>query len=276
MLDIQTMSDEISSLVSVWLVDGGTNILYAGLVLIFGFWFARHFTRLVRISLNKYNVDPLQAGFLATIIRYGIVISVLLIAASKLGINITSLIAVFGAAALAIGLAVKDNLSNFSSGMLLVFFRPFTKGDFVEVSNATGTVEATNLFSTVLNTTDNKKVFIPNSLVMSSIITNYSANPTRRLDLTIGIDYSDDVVTAKKTLLRVLEQHPVVRSTPEPIVAVEALADSSVNLTMRAWVPTPKYLSTKFELLEESKNALTENGVSIPFPQLDVHMSKDQ
>jgi small conductance mechanosensitive channel len=219
-------------------------------------------------------MDPLQAGFIATIVRYGIIIAVILAAASQVGINITSLIAVFGAAALAIGLAVKDNLSNFSSGMLLVFFRPFTKGDFVEVSSATGTIEATNLFSTVLNTADNKKVFIPNSLVMNNIITNYSANPTRRLDLSIGIDYNADIITAKKTLLTILETHPVIRSTPEPVVAVEALADSSVNITVRAWVPTAQYLSTKFELLEESKNALTEQGISIPFPQMDIHMDK--
>lgn len=274
MLDLQTMSDEISSLVSVWLIGGGTNIIYAILIIVFGFWFARHFTRLARVSLEKYNVDPLQAGFLTTIIRYSILIAVLLIAASRVGINISSLIVIFGAAALAIGLAVKDNLSNFSSGMLLVFFRPFTKGDFVEVSSAMGTIEATNLFSTVLNTTDNKKVFVPNSLVMSSVITNYSANPTRRLDLSIGIDYKADIATAKKTLLTVLENHSVVHSTPEPVVAVEALADSSVTITVRAWVPTAQYLSTKFELLEESKNALTEQGISIPFPQMDIHVDK--
>lgn len=268
MFDVQTLY----SMASIWVLTSGKNLLYAIVMLFVGWWAAGYIAKLLRASLDRSRIDPLQAGFITTIARYAIIIAVMLAAASQLGINITSLIAVFGAAALAIGLAVKDNLSNFSSGMLLVFFRPFTKGDFVEVSSATGTIEATNLFSTVLNTTDNKKVFIPNSLVMSNIITNYSANPTRRLDLSIGIDYNADIVTAKKTLLTILETHPVVRSTPEPVVAVEALADSSVNITVRAWVPTAQYLSTKFELLEESKNALTEQGISIPFPQMDIHM----
>ncbi|SIN90029.1 mechanosensitive ion channel family protein [Halodesulfovibrio marinisediminis] len=270
MFDFQTLS----SMISVWLLDSGINILYALFILILGWWLARHLTRLIRIFLDKNKIDPLQTGFITTIVRYSIIIAVLLIAASRVGINITSLIAIFGAAALAIGLAVKDNLSNFSSGMLLVFFRPFTKGDFVEVCGTMGTIEATSLFSTVLTTVDNKKVFIPNSMVMNNVITNYSANPTRRLDLTIGIDYGANITEAKKILLDVLEKHTAVRTTPEPVVAVEALADSSVNITMRAWVPTEQYLSTKFELLEECKNALTEQGVSIPFPQMDIHMDK--
>lgn len=270
MIDLQTMS----SMVSVWVVDGGKNILYALVILIVGFWFARYFSRLTRASLDRYKIDPLQAGFLTTIVRYAIIIAVILIAASRIGINITSLIAIFGAAALAIGLAVKDNLSNFSSGMLLVFFRPFTQGDFVEVAGASGTIEITNLFSTVLNTTDNKKVFIPNRLVMNSVIVNYSANDTRRIDLSIGIDYEADITLAKKTLAKLVKDHSTVLDSPEPLVAVEALADSSINLTVRAWVPSAKYLSTKFELLEESKNALTTQGISIPFPQMDVHLDK--
>lgn len=275
MWDLQALMKEYGDLVTLWMVRNGMNILLAVIIFLFGWWFARHLGRLSAKWLNKYGIDPLQVGFISTLLRYSTVAAVLLIAADRVGINITSLIAVFGAAALAIGLAVKDNLSNFSSGMLLVFFRPFTAGDFVEVSDTSGTVQATNLFSTILHTLDNKKVFIPNRLVMDSIIVNYSGNDTRRIDLVIGIGYGDDISLAKKTILELLTFDEAVLEIPEPMVAVESLGDSSVNLTVRAWVSTGQYVSTKFRLLENIKLALDEQKISIPFPQMDVHLDRE-
>lgn len=274
MLDVQKMSEEITSTISTWAFTSGTNILYALVITGVGLWIARYFSRIARVWLEKYKVDSLQAGFLATILQYAIIITALLTAASRIGMNMTSLIAVFGAAALAIGLAIKDNLSNFSSGILLVFFHPFAKGDYIEVSTTTGFVESIELFCTILNTTDNKKVFIPNSLVMNSVITNYSANDIRRVDLSIGIEYDADIPAAREVLESAVKEHPQVLTTPTPVIAVEALADSSVNITVRAWVPTSLYLASRFELLEKCKTALAEQGFSIPFPQMDVHMNK--
>lgn len=274
MLDVQKISEEITSIVSTWVLTSGTNLLYALVITGVGLWIARYLSRIARVWLEKYKVDSLQAGFLATILQYGIIITALLTAASRVGMNMTSLIAVFGAAALAIGLAIKDNLANFSSGILLVFFHPFAKGDYIEVAGTTGLVESIELFCTILNTTDNKKVFIPNSLVMNSVITNYTANDIRRVDLSIGIEYDADIPAARDVLENAVSEHPQVLTAPAPIIAVEALADSSVNITVRAWVPTSLYLTSKFELLEKCKTALAEKGFSIPFPQMDVHMAK--
>ncbi|MCG8532504.1 MAG: mechanosensitive ion channel [Desulfovibrionales bacterium] len=272
MNDFHTMLQEMSSLLTVWVMQSGVNILQAIAVLVLGWWGARKLAMLVRKGLGAYRVDSLQIGFLTAVVQYSTVAAVVLIAAAKLGINIASLIAVFGAAALAIGLAVKDNLSNFSSGMLLVFFRPFTAGDYVELEGVAGTVQATNLFSTILHTVDNKKIVIPNRIVMDSIITNVTGNATRRIDLAVGIGYADDVALAKQVIMQLLVENERLLKIPEPLVAVESLGDSSVNLTVRAWVPTGQYLSTKFMLLEDIKQVLDTHGISIPFPQMDVHM----
>ena len=272
MNDFHAMLQEMSSLLTVWVMQSGVNILQAIAVLVLGWWGSRKLAMLVRKGLSAYRVDSLQIGFLTAVVQYSTVAAVVLIAAAKLGINIASLIAVFGAAALAIGLAVKDNLSNFSSGMLLVFFRPFTAGDYVELEGVAGTVQATNLFSTILHTVDNKKIVIPNRIVMDSIITNVTGNATRRIDLAVGIGYADDVALAKQVIMQLLVENERLLKIPEPLVAVESLGDSSVNLTVRAWVPTGQYLSTKFMLLEDIKQVLDTHGISIPFPQMDVHM----
>jgi small conductance mechanosensitive channel len=196
---------------------------------------------------------------------------VVLAAISYLGIAITPLIAILGGAALAVGLALQSSLSNFASGVMLVGFRPFTKGHFVEAGGVSGTVERVGLFHTQLITPDNRDVIVPNSQITTSPITNYSAFETRRCDLTIGVDYGDDLNVARDTIWKVITGHEKVLEDPEPAILVMDLADSSVNFAVRPWVKADDYWVVRSELLEQIKTELEAAGCSIPFPQRTVH-----
>src|SRR6056297_1597805 len=189
-----------------------------------------------------------------------------------LGCQAAALIAVLGAAGLAVGLALQNSLGNFASGVMLVLFRPFTKGDFVEAGGTSGTVSEVGIFNTVLNTPDNRRVIVPNGQITNDIITNYSAHDTRRIDLIIGVDYGDDLKTARATIEKVIKAHDKVLEDPAPIVWVMELADSSVNFAVRPWVASADYWQVRNELLEQLKTELEAAGCSIPFPQRDVHL----
>ncbi|NNK13353.1 MAG: mechanosensitive ion channel, partial [Desulfofustis sp.] len=197
---------------------------------------------------------------------------VVIAAAQKLGINTGSFLAVVGAAGLAIGLALKDSLANFSAGVMLILFRPFKVGDAVTVAGETGAVEEITIFNTVMNTPDNQRKIIPNGLITSGTITNITANDTRRIDMVFGIGYEDDIKSAEQVFTEMIKAEPRVLSDPAPTIAVAELADSSVNFVVRPWVRTVDYWNVKFELTEKIKLALDEAGISIPFPQQDVHM----
>jgi small conductance mechanosensitive channel len=217
-------------------------------------------------------VDVTLLSFLENIIYYTLIIIVIIAALGQLGINTTSFLTIVGAAGLAIGLALKDSLSNFASGVMLILFRPFGVGDAVTAGGVSGSVVAISLFNTTLNTPDNQRIIVPNSSITGNVITNVTANDTRRVDLVIGVGYDDDIKKAKEVLTKIIQEEPRVLDTPKPLIAVSELADSSVNFVVRPWVKTSDYWAVYFDLTEKIKLTFDEQGISIPYPQQDVHI----
>jgi len=254
------------------LLDWGLNLVIALAMFIIGRWVARAVTKSVRKLLEIRDMDETVVTFLGNMV-YGVLITAILIAAlDVLGLPIASLVAVLGAAGLAIGLALKDSLSNFAAGIMLVIFRPFTVGDFVEAGGVSGKVEEIRIFETVLITGDNRIVIVPNGQVYSGTITNYTARDTRRIDLTIGVGYDDDLKVVRSVLERICAEHPLVLKDPAPGVALTNLGASSVDFAMRAWAKTGDYSAVRNDLLETAKFELEAAGCNIPYPQTDVHI----
>ncbi|MBU1196352.1 MAG: mechanosensitive ion channel [Proteobacteria bacterium] len=267
-LDIQKLIDTAT----LWVSEYAFKILAAVLILIIGKWLAGKISNLVSKLLEKNKVDITLVKFFDNIIYYTLMIAVIIAAAGQLGINTTSFLTVVGAAGLAIGLALKDSLSNFASGVMLIMFRPFRVGDFVSAGGATGKVVSISLFNTILNTPDNQRVIVPNSAITAAVITNVTANDTRRVDLVISISYDDDIRKAKQILSTIINEDKRTLDDPAPTVAVMALADSSVNFAVRPWVKTAEYWDVYFDLTEKIKLAFDKEGITIPYPQTDVHI----
>ncbi|NBB91881.1 MAG: mechanosensitive ion channel [Gammaproteobacteria bacterium] len=251
------------------------KVIGALLIFIIGRWIAKAVASLARRTLTKRQMDAMLVAFLGTILYAILLLCVILASISYIGVSVTPLIAVLGGAALAIGLALQSSLSNFASGVMLVGYRPFTKGHFVEAGGVSGTVERVGLFNTQLITPDNRSVIVPNGQITSSPITNYSAFDTRRCDLLIGVDYGDDLKVARDTIWKVITGHEKVLKEPEPAILVMDLADSSVNFAVRPWVNAADYWVVRSELLEQIKTELEAAGCSIPFPQRTVHHIKE-
>jgi small conductance mechanosensitive channel len=255
-----------------WVSVYSINIIGAILIFIVGKWLARRIARLLTKLLEKNNVDLALVNFLSNLAYYTLLVLVVVAAAGRLGINTTSFLTIIGAAGLAVGLALKDSLSNFAAGVMLVLFRPFTIGDVVSTAGITAKVEKITIFNTLFCSADNQLIIVPNNKIISDIITNITAKDTRRVDLTVGISYSDDMAETKEILGRLAKEDSRVLDDPAPTIAVAELADSSVNLVFRPWVKTTDYWNVRFDLTEKIKNALDEAGISIPFPQQDVHL----
>jgi small conductance mechanosensitive channel len=222
--------------------------------------------------MNKRQVDPTIASFVSNMTYIALLVFVVLAALGQLGIQTTSFIAVIGAAGLAIGLALQGSLSNFAAGFLMIIFRPFKVGDYIEGAGVAGTVEAIQIFTTQLKTPDNKTVIIPNAGLTAGNITNYSAKGTRRVDMVFGIGYGDDIDHAKKVIMDVLAKEERILKDPSTTIGVVELADSSVNFAVRPWVKADDYWNVYFNLTENIKKDFDAQGISIPFPQRDVHM----
>ncbi len=254
------------------LIAWGPSVV-AGLAILFFGWVGSKLARALATRLmRRGGVNETLVRFSGSIF-YGAAMSLVVIAAlGKFGVNTTSFAAVIAAAGLAIGLAFQDSLSNFAAGVLLIVFRPFQAGDYIEAGGVAGTVQEIELFTTVLNTPDNRRVIVPNAQIGKDSITNYSANDLRRVDLVFGISYDDDMREAKRILENLIAGNDRVLSDPKPTIAVSELADSSVNLVCRPWVKTGDYWAVFFELTEEAKRAFDAAGLSIPFPQSDVHL----
>jgi len=263
--------DKIIETLTYWATTYSMKLVAALAVLIIGKWLAGKISKLVTKILEKNKIDTTLVNFLENIIYYTLVIVVLIAAAGQLGINTTSFLTIVGAAGLAIGLALKDSLSNFASGVMLILFRPFNVGDFISTGGVSGNVVSIALFNTIIHTPDNQRVIVPNSAITSNVITNITANKTRRIDLVIGIGYDDDIKKAKQVLNDILKENKRVLDLPSPTVAVSELADSSVNFVVRPWVKTSDYWSVYFELTEQIKLTFDREGISIPYPQQDVH-----
>jgi small conductance mechanosensitive channel len=219
-------------------------------------------------------VDSILSDFLITILKAMLLLVVVIAALNQLGVDTTSMIALIGAAGLAVGLALQGTLANFAAGVMLILFRPFKDGDFVEAGGCTGVIEQITIFSTLFVTGDNKQVIVPNGAIYGGTITNYSAKPTRRIDLVFGIGYGDDLLKAKQIIEKVLGEEGRILADPAPGIAVGELADSSVNINVRPWVNGADYWPVRADLLEKVKLTFDAQGISIPYPQMDVHLDK--
>ena len=250
------------------------NIVTALLIFYIGKKLAKMLVKLSKKVMAKAKMDQVLIDFLGTIF-YSILLLVVVIAAlEQLGVETTSLVALLGAAGLAVGLALKDSLSNFASGVMLIVFRPFKKGDFIEAAGVSGIVENITIFNTMMRSGDNKEIIVPNSGIYGGTIVNYSAKPTRRVDMVFGIGYDDDLRKAKALLMEILESDERVLSDPAPMVTVKELGDSSVNFNVRPWVNSADYWGVFADTHEKVKLAFDEAGISIPYPQMDVHLDK--
>ncbi len=270
-----TNPDEVVTLVQdnmPLLIDFGISLITAVAIFLVGRWLARMITNMVRRALAKTDMEDTLERFLCNIV-YSVLLAVVIIAAiGQLGVETTSLLAVFGAAGLAVGLALQGSLSNFAAGVLIVAFRPYKVGDFIEGGGEAGTVEEVQIFTTVLKSPDNKKIIVPNSQIMDSTITNYSALGTRRVDLVFGIGYGDDIDKAYQVLREILEADERILKEPAYTIALNELADSSVNFIVRPWVNSSDYWGVYNGVTEQVKRKFDQAGISIPFPQRDVHM----
>jgi small conductance mechanosensitive channel len=264
--------EDLSAKIYEWGAFYGTKIVAAIAILVIGRIVVGILAGLVRRLMRRADTDETLARFVVSLTRIGLLTFVFIAALAALGIQTASFVAVIGAAGFAIGFAMQGSLSNFASGVMLIVFRPFKAGNYVEVAGTSGSVEQVSIFNTILKTPDNKKVIIPNSKITGDTITNYSAMDTRRLDLVFGIGYGDDIKKAKDTLWELLKADERVLKEPEPTVAVLELGDSSVNFAVRPWVKTSDYWAVYFDLTEKVKLTFDERGISIPFPQQDVHM----
>lgn len=251
------------------------NFITAIAILFVGRIVIRWLVKLLRKIMVRANLDPILVNF-ASSITTGVLLVILLIASiDRLGVDTTSFIAVLGAAGLAVGLALKDSLQNFAAGIMMIIFRPFKLGDFIEAGGVSGIVEKISVFSTIMKTGDNREIIVPNGQIYAGAITNYSARDTRRIDLIFGIGYDDDMVKAQHIMADILATHELILADPAPAITVAELADSSVNFNVRPWVKASDYWPVRSDLLQKIKLAFDDNGISIPYPQMDVHTDKD-
>ena len=260
----------------IWLsenaVNWGMKIAIAIVIFYIGKIIARVISNLLQKALQRSSTDAMLVTFLGNIAYGTLMVAVVLAAIDSLGVNVTSLMAILGAAGLAIGLALKDSLSNFASGVMIIIFRPFNVGDYITAGGSSGTVDEIGLFCTLMHTGDNQRIIVPNSAIMGGTIVNVSAMSTRRIDLVIGISYDDNIGKARDIIMGIIEADERILKDPEPGVTLSELGDSSVNLKVRPWVNSEDYWSVRPELLENIKLQLDEAGISIPYPQQDVHM----
>jgi len=265
---MEDLAQTVKNLVTLW----GIKAIVAIVILIVGLWIAKLIRNITKKLLRKRSIDETIVSFLGSLVYVLLVIVVIIAVLKQVGIETTSFIAIIGAAGLAVGFALQGSLSNFAAGVLMLVFRPFKAGDFIEGGGTMGVVEKIHMFTTELKTPDNKVVIVPNSKMMGDNITNYSAKEQRRVDLVFGIGYGDDMKKAKKILEDVLSKDERVLKEPAPTIGVVELGDSSVNIVCRPWVNTSDYWPTYFAITENVKEAFDKEGISIPFPQRDVHV----
>jgi len=269
------MADKLQVL-SGLVISYGLKILGALAIFIIGKWLSRKLAKLSDSILKKSKVDETLRVFLSKVIYVLLLILVIIVALGTLGFQTTSFVAVIGAATLAVGLALQSNLSNFGAGVMILLLRPFKLGDVVEAGGTTGIVEDIGIFHLKLKTFDNRVVIVPNSNVIGSNIVNYSEKEIRRVDLVIGVGYEDDLKKVKEELWSILKEDERILDDPAPTVAVSELADSSVNFVVRPWVRAEDYWGVYFDLLEKIKTRFDEKGISIPYPQMDIHLKKQE
>lgn len=256
-------------------IEFGTNLVIAVIILIVGFWVTKAISKGVNKVLSKRDLDASLRSFLVSILNISLKILVVITALSQLGMQMTSFVALIGAAGLAIGMAFSGTLSNFAGGVMLLIFRPFKVGDYIEAQGESGTVSEIQIFSTILKTVDNKVIYIPNGALANGNMTNYSHQDTRRVDFTVGIGYGDQYDKAKEVLERFISEEPRIMKDPAPFIGLHQLADSSVNIAFRVWTKKEDYWPVYFSINEKIYKEFDKEGLNIPFPQMDVHVHKD-
>ena len=264
---LQTMLSE-----AVWIV---IKIVIALAIYFLGRWIVRRVVRLIDVAMERRKVDISLRSFMRNTVRVVFSLILVLIVVQTLGVNVTSLIAVFSAATLAIGMALSGTAQNFAGGVMILMMKPYRVGDYISAQGQSGTVREIKLFSTVITTTDNQTIYIPNNAIATAIIDNYTTAEQRRVDWTVGISYGDDVDVARETILAMLAADARILRETAPVVWVAALADISVNLTVRAWVANADYWDVFFEYNERFYKELPKAGINFPFPQMDVHVKND-
>ncbi|MCG6899551.1 MAG: mechanosensitive ion channel [Gammaproteobacteria bacterium] len=272
---IPTSVDDVSQLwgqVQGIATDWGIKALAALAIFIIGRWVAKAIRRGLQRMMEKGGADPIIIGFVSSIAYVALLAFVVIAALGQLGIQTTSFIAILGAAGLAVGLALQGSLANFAAGFLMIIFRPFKVGDFVEAAGVAGVVKEIQIFTTTLKTGDNKTIIVPNAKISGDNIINYSAEENRRVDMTVGVAYDADLSKVKEVLNDIISKDARILSDPEPLVVVGELADSSVNFIVRVWTKGADYWGVKFDATEAIKNRFDEAGIGIPFPQRDIHI----
>ncbi len=269
-MEMSSLLDKVWELVTIY----GIKVLAAIVIFVVGRWVAKLLSNLIRKMMRKGDVDQTIRRFVANMAYIVLMVFVVLAALSQLGIQTTSFIAILGAAGLAIGLALQGSLANFAAGFLMILFRPIRVGDYIEGAGTAGTVEEIAIFTTTLVTPDNKTVIIPNGALTGDNIVNWTIKGTRRVDMVMGIGYEDDIDKAKQIMQDVMAQDDRILKDPAPQIAVSELADSSVNFVVRPWANSSDYWGVYMTMMEKFKKAFDDNGISIPFPQRDVHVYK--
>ena len=269
-LDMDT-SEIINSITEI-AADFGLRLFYAVLIIFVGRWVVKLLLKIIKSALEKTTVEETVRIFVANLLNTLLMVIIFIAAINQLGIETTSIIAMLGAAGLAIGLALQGSLANFAAGILIVMFRPYKVGDYIEAGSSGGTVLDIQIFSTVLKTPDNKVVVVPNGTIMDSSIINYTGQETRRVDIIASCGYDDDIDKVKDILKDILDQDERILEEPEPRIAVSELADNSINFIVRPWVKSSDVLSVKYSILEQIKKRFDAEEISIPYPQRDVHI----
>lgn len=258
------------------IIEYGLQVVGAIVALILGLWIIRILTNVLKKTMVKRDVDPSLRGFLGTMFNILLKIMLIISIAQMIGVEMTSFIAVLGAVGLAVGLALSGTLQNFAGGVMILLFKPFKAGDFIEAQGHMGTVNEIQIFNTILKTPDNKTIIIPNGGLSTGSMINFSAEPQRRIDMTFGIAYGDDTARAKKVIMGLIEADGRILKDPDPFVAVSELADSSVNFAVRVWVNLADYWDVYFEMHENIYTTFNKEGLNIPFPQMDVHLHQQK
>ncbi|NLD00317.1 MAG: mechanosensitive ion channel [Gammaproteobacteria bacterium] len=275
-INLETWLEEIKANWLPLLVEHGSHILFALLTLGAGWWLINRVVKGLVSFLHNRHADAMVVGFLSSLVAALLRIMLLLSVASMIGIQTTSFLALIGTAGLAVGLALQGSLANFAGGVLILFLRPFRAGDYIEAQGVGGTVESILIFHTLLRTADNKVIVLPNGSLSNGIVTNYSRKPTRRVEIKVGIDYTDDVKHARKVLLDLAAADERILQDPEPVVYLASLGDDSVNLSMRMWTKSADFWGVTFSFHEEMKEAFDREGINFPFPQRTIHINQPE
>ena len=254
------------------LIEYSPRLISATIIFVVGWTVIKLIKKLIMRIMVKREMEPTLSKFLADILIWTLKILLFVTVISRLGVENSSFVAIIGAAGLAVGLSLQGSLSNFAGGVLIIMFKPFKVGDFIEAQGVMGTVKQIQIFVTQLSTVDNQVIFVPNGVLSNGTIINYTYATTRRADLTVAISYSSNIKRAKEIAMEVMEKHPMVLKDPAPIVLVKDLAESSINLAVRPWAELPDFFEMRSDILEQIKFKFDENGIQIPYPQREIHI----